>query len=199
MDSFDPLAEFRFAVEVDGLVTGWFTECSGLSMERQVTPQPAGGVNDYVAQLPGPLQWAKLTLKRGLAGPELWDWFQQGQFDVQVSRQSVSIIFYHPDCTEAQRWNLVNAFPVSWQGPKLNTTGNQAAIESLELACGGGSAVWGAVQRQAETQSGAAADQAQPEPGQSPVVNLQALADRVYALFKQELRIERERLGRRSW
>jgi hypothetical protein len=48
--------------------------------------------------------------------------------------------------------------------------------------------------------SGAASpdeDEAASQEAASPTIDLQALADKVYALLKQELRLEQERLGRR--
>ena len=33
------------------------------------------------------------------------------------------------------RWTLHEAWPVKLEGPGLNATGNEIAIESMELAC----------------------------------------------------------------
>ncbi len=133
MERTDPVAGFRFVVEVGAQVQGWFTECSGLNVERKVHPQPEGGVNNYVHQLPGRIEQSKITLKHGLAGNELWNWFQEGLYDGKVSRRNVSIKLYSTDRQKVKEWTLDKAYPVKWTGPTLNSAGNEVAVETLEL------------------------------------------------------------------
>ena len=59
----DPVAKYKFMVEVKDVVTAWFLECSGLSVEREAIPQKEGGVNDYVHQMPGRISYSRITLK----------------------------------------------------------------------------------------------------------------------------------------
>lgn len=132
-DAINPVAGFRFGIELGGQKVAWFTECSGLSVERQVLPQEEGGVNDYVHQLPDRIKYTRVTLKRGIADETLWQWFQDGLYDGKVSRKAVSILLYNLDRTQVKRWNLREAFPVKWSGPDLKTDSSGVAIESLEL------------------------------------------------------------------
>ncbi len=130
----DPIAGFRFGIEVKGIVSGWFTECSGLTIEREVFPHKEGGTNDYEHKLPGGIKCSNITLKRGVASDDaLWKWFQKGLYDGKVRRQHVSIILYNGDRTKARRWNLADAYPVKWTGPDFKVEGNQVAIETLEI------------------------------------------------------------------
>jgi phage tail-like protein len=129
----DPIVGFRFGVEIKGVVQGWFTECSGLSIEREVYPHQEGGTNDYEYKLPGRVKYSNITLKRGIADSELWDWFQKGLYDGKVERRDVSIILYSGDRKKAKRWNLTNTYPIKWTGPDFKTEGNQVAIEALEI------------------------------------------------------------------
>ncbi len=133
IDEVNPVSNFRFALEIEGSMFGWFTECNGLTIERDTTPQPEGGVNDYTHQLPGRIKYTRITLKRGLADDSLWDWFQEGLYDANVKRQNISIVLYSVDRLQAKRWNLSNAYPVKWTGPDFKSDGNQVAVESLEL------------------------------------------------------------------
>jgi phage tail-like protein len=133
MPTTDPVSVFKFGVEIEGIISGWFTECSGLSMKREYLPHKEGGVNDYVHKLPKPIEQSDITLKRGVAGNELWNWFQEGFYDAKVKRCSVSIILYSNDRTQAKRWNLQDAYPVEWTGPDFKTDSNQVAIETLKL------------------------------------------------------------------
>jgi len=129
----DPIAGLRFGVEIEGIIKGWFTACGGLTVERKTEPHKEGGVNDYVHQLPGRIEYTHITLKRGVADDALWDWFQKGLYDGKVERRNVSIILYNGDRTKAKRWNLRKAYPVKWTGPDLKADSNQVAIETLEI------------------------------------------------------------------
>jgi len=132
-DRVDPIVKFRFAIKIGDATVGWFTECSGLSIERKTLPRPEGGINDYTHQLPSRVEQSKVTLKRGLADNVLWDWFEKGLYDGKVERHNISIILYNSDLTKKKQWDLDNAYPVKWSGPDFQSDSNQAAIEILEL------------------------------------------------------------------
>ena len=191
----DPIAKFRFGVEIQGVVAGWFTECSELSMEREVTPYEEGGVNDYVHQLPSLVSYSRVTLKRGLADNALWDWFQKGLYDGQVELHNISLVLYDGDRAEAKRWNLADAYPVKWTGPDLKGNSDQVAVETLEIGCdsGGGATSVQRVEGEGVTRVGPATPSPQQE--EEPI-DLSALAGKVYNLLRRELQSERERLGR---
>jgi phage tail-like protein len=129
----DPLLGYGFAILISNKVKGWFTECSGLGVEREIKEQIEGGVNDYVHQLPGRVKQQRITLKHGLAGAELWDWFQKGLHDGNVERQNISIVLYSADLKINKWWDVTAAFPVKWTGPSLNSGGNEVSVETLEL------------------------------------------------------------------
>lgn len=132
--SINPIGEYSFGVKIQGKNVGWFTECSGLSINRDTTPHAEGGVNDYKHQLPGRVTYDKVTLKRGVADDTLlWDWFQEGLYDVKVSRRNVTITLYGVDYKPVRHWNLIEAYPVKWSAPTLKSDSNQVAVESLEL------------------------------------------------------------------
>lgn len=133
MDKIDPIAVYKFGLEIEGIITGWFTECSGLSIEREVFKWEEGGLNEYEHQLPGRTKYSNITLKRGVAGDELWNWFQKGLYDGKVGRQNISIILYSRDGTKAKRWNLREAYPNKWTGPSFKADSNEVAIETLEI------------------------------------------------------------------
>jgi len=129
----DPIVNFRFAVLINDVIVGWFTECSGLSVQRETISRPEGGTNDYVHQLPGRVTQSRVTLKRGLADSALWLWFQKGLYDGQVARLNITIVLYNSDLTVAKMWNLENAYPVKWSGSNFQSDSNQATIETVEL------------------------------------------------------------------
>lgn len=131
----------------------------------------------------------------GLVDNTLWDWFKQGFYDGKVDRRNVTIVLYHPDGSEARRWDMTDVYPTRWTGPDFQADSGQVGVESLELSTGDGTAQ-ALVQRVSEIQappaSTAAAALADSE------IDLSALADKVYALLKHDVTVERERLGR-NW
>ena len=190
----DPTLKYRFVVKIQGAAIGWFTECSGLTMERAVHPQAEGGINNYVHQLPGSVTCSKITLKRGLADNALWNWFQAGLYDGNVERRNVTIALLNPDGAEVRRWDMPQAYPVRWGGIDFQADSNQAGVETLEIAAGGGAAQ-AVVQRAFDDESASLGNQPATLPAAK--VDLSDLADKIYALLKQELWVERERLGRK--
>lgn len=134
-ESVNPVTNIRFAIEIGGEIVAWFTECSGLSVQRETESHEEGGTNHYVHQLPSRIKYSNITLKRGISDQDetLWDWFQKGLYDAKVDRKNVSVLLFSPDRTKAKRWNLENAYPVKWGGPDFNTGGQAVAIETLEF------------------------------------------------------------------
>jgi len=131
----DPAAEFRFYVEVDGLVEGAFIECSGLRAEREVIKVNEGGANYYTNHLPGRVTYGDITLRKGVMfTTQLWEWFLLGAQIGYASELDMTIIQYSSYFNIPARWyNISHAFPVSWEGPNLRTDSNQLAVESVTL------------------------------------------------------------------
>jgi phage tail-like protein len=130
----DPLAAFRFLVRIEGRQAGGFSEVSGIQAEVEVLEVAAGGENTFVHKLPGRTRHGNLTLRRGLATLELWDWFA----DIvagRVSRRTVSVELL-PGAQEGRpvRWVFESAFPARWTGPELKAEQSAVAVEAVELA-----------------------------------------------------------------
>ncbi len=131
-------AEFRYAIEISGIIEAYFLECSGLDITRETHPYSEGGVNNYEHQLPKAAKVGKITLKRGITtSPELWNWFQEGLYDGKVKMVNPSITLYNSAHEVLQRWDLIRAYPVRWSGPSLKSDSTQVAVETLELVCHG--------------------------------------------------------------
>ena len=135
----DPMTGFQFSVEVDGIENAYFTECSGLSGQVEVFEYKEGGLNTYSHKLPGRTTYGNIQLKRGIAGTSaMWTWFTNivTAADKSSYLKSVSITQYQADGTVVQRWNLANAYPVKWTGPKFDTSSSAVTVEEFELAFG---------------------------------------------------------------
>jgi phage tail-like protein len=131
----DAARNFNFLVELDGIARASFIECSGLDATTEVIETREGGENTTVRKLPGKTTYSDITLKWGLTtSDELWVWRQQ-IIDGNVQRKSGSIVVFDlANATEVARWDFVDAWPTKWEGPMLNATANELAIETLVLA-----------------------------------------------------------------
>lgn len=130
----DPLLGFHFAVEVQGIINGYFTECSGLGSEHEVVEHKIvkEGVT-IVRKLPGRLKWGDITLKRGItANMDMWDWRKQVEDGkVAKARRDGSIIMFDDEFKEVARWNFVAGWPSKVNGPSPKSDGNEVGIEEL--------------------------------------------------------------------
>ncbi len=133
--NFDPALSYKFHVEIEGVIEGQFTECEGLKLEREVIEYKEGGSNLYIHKFPGRIKQENIRLRRGVTySHNLWDWFVQGALLGTVDRKNISIIVGDASNKIVQRWDLLNAWPVRYEGPELKADSIQAALELVELA-----------------------------------------------------------------
>lgn len=131
----ESLASFRFYIDLKGVLAGWFSECTGLALQREVVEVREGGVNNFIHKLPGPIKQNNVTLKRGVTqSRELINWFASGLYDGKVQYVNLSILMYDAGGNVVRQWNLENAYPVKVSGPDLKADGKAVAIESIEIA-----------------------------------------------------------------
>jgi hypothetical protein len=71
------------------------------------------------------------------SGFDLWDWWERVRRG-QAARATCDIVVLSPDLAQERvRFRLYGCLPAKLTGPALDATGNDIAIESLELACEG--------------------------------------------------------------
>jgi phage tail-like protein len=131
----DPVGELSFMVQVTGVQgpIGLFSECSGLSVEREVETYQEGGLNSFAHKLPGRLTYPNLVLKKGITRETaLMDWFYASQNPAE--RKEVSVTLKGPAGQTVRSWSFDGAFPVKWTGPTLNAGSSSVASETLEIA-----------------------------------------------------------------
>jgi phage tail-like protein len=132
--SVDPFRNFNFKLEIQGVVDGHFTACSGLGARIEPIRYREGGTSQVVRAIPGQVEYAEVTLSYGLTrSQDLWDWFNKG-VQGAIERRNVSIILLEPNgVDEAMRWNLINAWASEWSGAPLDALGREIAIEHVKL------------------------------------------------------------------
>jgi len=130
----EPYRTYNFKLVIQGVTQGHFTECTGLGVKVHAIKYREGGISEVVHSLPGPVEYADVTLRYGLTdSDELWNWFMSAVKGT-VERKNVSILMLSNDgVTEVMRWDLLNAWPAEWRGAPLNALTHEAAIETLTL------------------------------------------------------------------
>jgi len=131
----NPYLNFNFTVDIGVGDELGFSEVEGLAGEIEVIEYREGADRVNTARkLPGLAKYPNVTLKRGITGrTDLFEWWESVR-DGQVQRRNVTITLLDEQRQPVLRWLLRNAWPIKLEGPELNATGNEVAIETLELA-----------------------------------------------------------------
>ena len=133
----DPLPDFRFLVEIDGIQQASFMECSGLGSHIEVVEYREGAEPGVVRKRPGRTMYPDIVLRWGVTqSRELYDW-HLAVIQGKLQRKSGSVVLLDRDGAEKVRWNFSEAWPSRWDGPTLNAMSNDVAIESLTITCEG--------------------------------------------------------------
>ena len=137
-DREDPLVAFKFGLEIEGKLSGFFTNVSGIGSETEVVTQktqnPETG-ETMIQQIPGRLTWTPVTLKRGVTSSmDIWEWRQAVvEGDIEGARTNCSIIAYSQDNTEIARWNFENAWPSKVVGPQMDSGSTTYMMEDVTI------------------------------------------------------------------
>jgi phage tail-like protein len=130
----DPLRNFRFRLEIDGIQAAGFTEAA-IAPTTTETIDYREGTDPQVRKLSGLTKYGTVTLKRGVtASLELSHWHQQivsGQ--IATNRKQVVIVVQDEAGTDVARYVVSEAWPVKYDPGDLNAKGNEVFIEALEL------------------------------------------------------------------
>ncbi len=133
----DPLVGFHYAIDVQGKIRGYFTECSGIGSEHEVIEHKVVDEKgrEVIMKLPGRLKWENITLKRGITNNmDIWDWRDEVvRGKVDDARRNGSIIMFDQSLKEVARWNFERAWPVKVSGPAVKADSNEFAIEELVI------------------------------------------------------------------
>ena len=130
-----PIPVFHFTVEWGGTKIG-FSEVSGLTIEIQPIEYRDGASPEYsVRKMPGMPKYGNITLKRGITKTdnEFFKWLSTISMN-KVERRNLIISLLNDQHEPTMVWKVVSAFPVKIEGPGLKASGNEVAIESMEIA-----------------------------------------------------------------
>jgi phage tail-like protein len=137
-DREDPLVAFKFGLEIEGKLSGFFTTVSGLGSESEVVEHKItipDTQETIVQKIPGRLTWTDVTLKRGVtSNVDVWEWRQmvvEGKID--DARTNCSVVAYNQANEEIARWNLDNAWPSKVTGPEMDAGSTDYMVEEITI------------------------------------------------------------------
>ena len=125
-----------FALEIDALTLGWFTGCSGMSLEFDVTTyKETNGKKVIERKRPGKPKYSEVVLKRGFTtNTTIHDWFKE-VVDAQkpTPYKTASIVIYDRQQTEVARFNLEACWPSKLSVSDLSAGSDDVMIEELTV------------------------------------------------------------------
>ncbi len=97
------------------------------------------GIISFNIKLPKQAKYSKLVLKRGVisSDSELAKWFNDnfnGDITAKISTKNIILKLIDMNGSIIKTWSFVNAWPLKWNVSEFNSTKNEIAIETLELA-----------------------------------------------------------------
>ena len=131
----DPIRNFRFRLEIDGIQAAAFSEVAIAETTTEAIDYREGTDPMHVRKLSGLTKFGNVTLKRGITDSlEIYNWHKQimaGQ--IQSNRKQVAIIVVDEAGTDKARFVVTEAWPTKYDPSDLNAKGNEVFIELLEL------------------------------------------------------------------
>ena len=137
------------------ILYGSFSEVSGLNAEMEIEEYHEGGNNTSTLRF---MKWGRfpnLVFKRGVTpNTDIWDWGYQVLYGSKAPIRKNGFILLNDrgggvlgpadkstgfnlpglDLTPIALWYFRNGLPEKLQGPSLNASGNDIAVETLEIS-----------------------------------------------------------------
>jgi phage tail-like protein len=137
MQRIDPLRNFRFRLEIDGITRAGFSEVMIAETMIEAVDYREGTDPPHVRKLSGLTKYGNITLKSGIAtdAVELFKWhLDVSEGLIKESRKMVAIsVLDEAGDKEAARFVISDAWPVKYDPSDLNGKGNEVLIELIEL------------------------------------------------------------------
>lgn len=138
----DLIPAFHFALSLgpqQSPLDASFMDVGGIESSMSAEEVVEGGENGFVWKLPTVVKHPNLTLKRGIVddSSRLVSWCRDvlGRgpgLDIQT--QSLWLFLLDAEGQGVRAWAFRDAYPVKWKVDNFNSTKNELAIETIELA-----------------------------------------------------------------
>ncbi len=125
-----------FALEIDAMTLAWFTGCSGMSIEFDVTTfKETNGKKVVERKRAGKPKYSEVVLKRGFTTNKvIHDWFKE-VVDAQKATpyKTASIVIYDRQQTECGRFNLEACWPSKLSISDLSAGSDDVMVEEMTI------------------------------------------------------------------
>lgn len=129
----DPLRNFRFVLEIDGIQQAGFNEVGGFETSTDAIEYREGNEPTHVRKICGLTKYANITLEWGMTDSmELAEWSHRIASGT-IDRRSVAINLVDEEAVVKARFEIEGAWPCKYGPMTLNAEGNEILIETLEL------------------------------------------------------------------
>jgi phage tail-like protein len=132
-----PFRNFVFSVSIEeGVEAATFSECTIPEVRTEPAEYREGMDQTTPAKLPTLTTYGNVTLRRGVTTTnDLFEWRNKVVLG-EEARTTVTVMVLDQPSNEATgpTWVFHEAFPVVYDGPDLNASGNEVAVETLEFA-----------------------------------------------------------------
>ena len=129
-----PITKFHFTLEGANFTYG-FQEVTGLEISYDPIDYRSGDDPTYITQkIPGLKKFSNITLKKGVFEDDdaFYDWITDTLANPE-RREDLVCNLLNEEGSVMKSWTIINAFPIKYQGPDLNSTASEIAVETLEL------------------------------------------------------------------
>jgi phage tail-like protein len=131
----DPLRNFRFRLEIDGIQQAGFSDVAIAETATDAVEYREGTDPMHLRKLSGLTKYGNITLKSGMTDSmELHKWHAAivaGQ--IASNRKKVTIVVVDEAGADKARFVVSEAWPMKYHSSDLNAKGNEVLIEQLEL------------------------------------------------------------------
>lgn len=131
----DPLQQFRFKIEIEGISDMGFTRMSGLEDELEIAEYREGGFSS-THKLPGIETTGTVTLEKGATRDmQLYNWYLDAlcRNNTDDFRKTVTVIETDHAGEEVRRHVLYEAWASKFTRPELDATSSEVAIDTIEI------------------------------------------------------------------
>lgn len=135
-DRHGPLRNTRYLLEIDGIAKAGFSEVAIPESNTEIVEYREGNDRPTARKLSTLAAYGNLTLKWGVTSDamELFEWWQlveQGKTD--EARRPIAVVLLDEEGASGARWEFIDAWCRQYTAPDLNATGNEVAIEEMEI------------------------------------------------------------------
>ena len=135
-DRHGPYRNTRYLLEIDGIAKAGFSEATIPEANTETVEYREGNEEPTVRKLSTLRAYGNLTLNWGITTDalELHDWWMLvAQGNTDEARRPIAVVLLDEEGAAGPRWEFRDAWPRQYDAPDLNATGNEVAIESMEI------------------------------------------------------------------